>query len=60
MKDGWHVVNNENVFVEDDKIIRGEHYGRSTYPYKQTKTGAWENAVGVRVSTYRRGKYQML
>lgn len=60
MKNGWNVIKEENVFVEDDKIIRGERDGRTTYPYKQTKTGAWENAAGVRVSTYKRGKYKMM
>lgn len=60
MKNGWNVVDNENVFVEEDKIIRGERDGKTTFPYKQNKTGAWELATGVKVSTYKRGSYRMM
>lgn len=59
MKDGWHIVDGFEVYVENDRIIRGMREDRNgykvtAYPYrKDTKTGNWYIATGVKVSTFR-------
>lgn len=61
-KDGWHKVYNENVYVENDKVVRGvtlDHNGSkvTTYPYEYSKDNdCWINISGkVTLSAYRAG-----
>lgn len=61
-KDGWHKVYNENVYVENGKVVRGvalDHNGSkvTTYPYEYSKDNdCWINISGkVTLSAYRAG-----
>lgn len=55
VKDGWHVLNGWEVWVENGRVVRGIVYnanGRCAgYPYKyRTKSRTWERGtptVGV-------------
>lgn len=60
IKDGWHKIYNFDVYVEDDRVLRGIKKDRNggevtAYPYSACKTGGWDNASGVKVDTFRRG-----
>lgn len=57
MKDGWHIVCGYSVYVEDGKILRGTSgKGNSmttTYPYRRSRYGGWDNESGVTVNAFR-------
>jgi hypothetical protein len=57
MKDGWHKIQGYEVYVENNKVIRGlkENGTLPAYPYKTAKDGGWDNAAGVSVSTFSKG-----
>lgn len=62
LKDGWHVVYNEDVYVENGKVVRGvtKDYNGSevtSYPYEYNKDyNCWVNVSGrVTLSSYRAG-----
>jgi hypothetical protein len=63
IKDGWHVVYNEDVYVENGKVVRGvtKDYNGSevtSYPYEYNKDyNCWVNISGeVTLSAYRAGR----
>lgn len=63
IKDGWHVVYGENVYVENEKVIRGiKKDGNNSevtcYPYEYNKDqDCWVNVSGkVTLSAYRAGR----
>ena len=63
IKDGWHVVYDENVYVEDGKITHGvkkdENNSEVTsYPYEYNEDyGCWGNVSGKgTLSAYRAGR----
>ena len=63
IKDGWHVVYGENVYVENEKVIRGiKKDGNNSevtcYPYEYNKDqDCWVNVYGkVTISSYRSGR----
>ena len=63
IKDGWHVVYGENVYVENEKVIRGiKKDGNNSevtcYPYEYNKDQDWwVNVSGkVTLSSYRSGR----
>nr|DAE76147.1 MAG TPA: hypothetical protein [Caudoviricetes sp.]DAT88954.1 MAG TPA: hypothetical protein [Caudoviricetes sp.] len=63
IKDGWHVVYGENVYVENGKIIRGVKKGENdsevtSYPYEYSEElNCWVNISGkVTLSAYRAGR----
>lgn len=63
IKDGWHVVHNEDVYVENGKVIRGVKKGENnsevtSYPYEYNKDhDCWVNISGkVTLSAYRAGR----
>lgn len=35
MKDGWHVIADYQVYIEDGKVIRGIANGEPVYPYRR-------------------------
>ena len=61
MKDGWHVVAGEDVYVENNKVVRGTTgtglYIRPVYPYRyDRKYEDWNNRSGlISVSAFRAG-----
>lgn len=62
LKDGWHVVYGENVFVENGKVTRGVSKDMNgsevtCYPYEYSKElDCWVNISGkVTLSSYRAG-----
>ena len=64
MKDGWHTIKGYEVYVEDERILRGtvkDGNGNSVtaYPYRHNQEGGWDNASGVKVETFRKGNYCM-
>lgn len=50
IKDGWHIVADYEVYIENGLILRGVSGGyydqRTTYPYISSKYGGWDNASG--------------
>lgn len=63
IKDGWHVVYGESVYVENGKVVRGvtkDHNGSEVtcYPYEYNKDNDfWVNISGkVTLSSYRSGR----
>lgn len=52
MKDGWHVICGFDVYIENDRIVRGTLGAgtsyRAAYPYKQYKNmRGWHNVSGT-------------
>lgn len=62
IKDGWHKVYNENVYVENGKVVRGTKKDNGSevtcYPYEYDKDqDCWINISGkVTLSAYRSGR----
>lgn len=63
IKDGWHKVYNEDVYVENGKVVRGvkKDYNGSEitcYPYEYDKNqDCWINISGkATLSSYRSGR----
>ena len=58
MKDGWHKVYGEDVYIEDGKVLRGTTgHGftyRTTYPYRWTGDG-YTVDTGITVDALRAG-----
>lgn len=60
MKDGWHKILDYDVYVENNKVLRGTlgegvTY-RPAYPYKWDKRyRAWIKNIGVNTSTFHKG-----
>ena len=62
VKDGWHKVYGEGVYVENGKVVRGvtkdaNGSEKTCYPYKYSKDhDCWINISGeVTLSSYRAG-----
>lgn len=65
MKDGWHIVKGEEVYIENNKVLRGIKYDNNgnpvpSYPYKRCRSGGYDNAVGVSYKTYYNGNYKLM
>lgn len=58
-KDGWHVIYGYRVYVEDSCILRGiigdGNSQRTSYPYRISKYGGWNNCAGLSVNAFRAG-----
>ena len=61
MKDGWHKICGYDIYIEDNKVIRGSlgsglNY-RPAYPFKHYKgCSGWHNVAGeLTVSAFRYG-----
>lgn len=60
MKDGWHTILGYDVYVENNKVLRGTlgegSTYRTAYPYKWNKTHrCWIKNTGVSVNSFRNG-----
>lgn len=60
MKDGWHTILGYDVYVENNRILRGtlgEGFTcRTAYPYKWNKTyRCWIKNTGVSINSFRNG-----
>lgn len=58
MKNGWHTICGYDIFVENNRVLRGTKYDHNhdlvtAYPYRKCKTGGWDNCSGISVSTFR-------
>ena len=66
MKDGWHVIKGFEVYVDDNKVIRGvkkDHSGSEVpaHVYKlDEKMQCWNSVSKVNVNTFRSGKYELM
>lgn len=66
MKDGWHRILHDEVFVKDNRILygckmNGEGEEIQTIPYRfDRKKKVYEPVGPVNVSTFRHGDYLML
>lgn len=61
MTNGWHIVAGYDVYVENDRILRGRKYDYNgepltSYPYVSYKYDGYTSCVGVKVNTFRAGK----
>ena len=60
MKDGWHRIENVDVYVYNNKVMKLSYTYRNQYvvefPYKRCKNfGGWDRVTnGISVSTFRR------
>ena len=65
MKDGWHKIKGYDVYVEDNKIIRGikkDHNGYEVPAYVYIwveKMHCYNRIEKVNVNTFRKGKYEL-
>lgn len=60
MKDGWHIILGYDVYIENNKVLRGTlgegSTYRTTYPYKWDKTHrCWIKNTGVSINSFRNG-----
>lgn len=53
VKDGWHVICGEDVYVENGCVVRGMRDGRTTYPYRADGKGEWDLDQGTSVFGFR-------
>ena len=66
IRDGWHTIKGQRVYVEDGYILRGvkpSYTGigyETAYPYWwYEKLRIWNRVEKVKVSTFRNGNYKM-
>ncbi len=57
MKDGYHKICGYDVYVENDKVIRGTKANVTlpAYVYRSCKTGGWDREYNISVSAFRAG-----
>lgn len=59
MKDGWHTIYNNMVYVEDNKVLRGvsSDHQRTAYPYRWMGKphNCYTIASGISVEAFRSG-----
>ena len=60
MKNGWHKILGYDVYIENNKVLRGTlgegSTYRTAYPYKWDKTHrCWIKNVDVSVNSFRNG-----
>lgn len=56
---GWRVVCGYDVYVENNKILRGVSGGRVTYPYRwDSDLNAYIYCSGISVSAFRSAYYR--
>lgn len=56
VKDGWHMIANNYVYVEDNKVKRGitPDGERPTFPYRTGKYEGWDLDQYMTPDTFRR------
>lgn len=57
MKDGWHVICGYDVYVENDRVLRGTKANGTlpAYVFRRENERRWNNASGVTVNAFRAG-----
>lgn len=57
MKDGWHKICGYDVYVENDRVLRGTKANGTlpAYVYRSCKTGGWYSNGGITVNAFRSG-----
>lgn len=57
MKDGWHKICGYDVYVENDKVLRGTKYNGtlSAYVYRRVNEREWANDYGITVNVFKAG-----
>lgn len=60
MKDGWHNILGYDVYIKNNKVLRGTlgegSTYRTAYPYKWDKTHrCWIKNTGVSINSFRNG-----
>lgn len=57
IKDGWHVIAGYRVYVENGCVQHGltSDGQRTTWPYRKSKYGGWDNDKGLTVDAFRAG-----
>lgn len=60
MKNGWHKILGYDVYIEDNKVLRGTlgegSTYRTAYPYKWDKTHrCWIKNTSVSINSFRNG-----
>lgn len=51
-RDGWNSIDGLDIFVEDNKVLRGIHNDRTVYPYIPSPQGGIDNASGMPLKEY--------
>ena len=57
MKDGWHKICVYDVYVENDRVLRGTKANGTlpSYVFRSCKHWNWVNASGITVNAFRSG-----
>jgi len=57
IRDGWHEIAGYRVYVESGRIKHGitQDGQRTTWPYRKSKDGGWDNEAGLTVDAFRAG-----
>jgi hypothetical protein len=57
MKDGWHKIAGYDVYVESNCVRYGicKWKGVTTYPYRKSRYGGWDNCSGISIEAFRAG-----
>lgn len=57
MKDGFHKIAGYDVYVENDKVLRGvsSDWTKTTYVYRACKKGGWDCVRSISVDAFRAG-----
>ena len=56
VRDGWHVINGIDVFVEDGIVKRGVVNDTTVYPYRwDASLNCWSSCSGLTIAALRAG-----
>lgn len=57
MKDGWHKICDYDVYIENDRVLRGTKANGTlpAYVYRACRTGGWDNDCGLTVNAFKAG-----
>lgn len=57
MKDGWHKICGYDVYVENDRVLRGTKANGTlpAYVYRRVDERRWDNNCGITVNAFRSG-----
>ena len=53
MKNGWHKIYNREVYIEDDKILRGTKGNKTAYPYRYIPGAGYRIECNITVNAFR-------
>lgn len=57
MRDGWHKICGYDVYVENDKVLRGTKRNGQlpAYVYRRVNEREWSNDCGITVNAFKSG-----